>query len=162
MQYREYRTINKSSWGDGAWQTEPDKVQFKDEATGLPCLIVRVPHSGHLCGYVGVAEGHNLYGKDYDDVKRADGEYIDAHGGLTFANKCRPSESEDRGICHVPDPGEPDHVWWFGFDCAHLGDLSPCRASRDRNRFDEFESYKTIEFVKAEIRKLAQQLAEAE
>jgi hypothetical protein len=34
----EYRTIDKSQWGPGPWQDEPDKKQWQDEATGLPCL----------------------------------------------------------------------------------------------------------------------------
>ena len=24
-------------------------------------------------------------------------------------------------ICHIPGPGRPKDVWWFGFDCAHSG-----------------------------------------
>jgi hypothetical protein len=36
-----WTTIDKSSWGNGPWQTEPDKAQWQDEETGLPCLAVR-------------------------------------------------------------------------------------------------------------------------
>jgi hypothetical protein len=25
----------------------------------------------------------------------------------------------------VPEPGETDNVWWFGFDCAHAQDYIP-------------------------------------
>ena len=32
---------------------------------------------------------------------------------------------EKSGICHIPDQGEPDDVWWLGFDCLHGGDLAP-------------------------------------
>lgn len=78
MEALEYRTVDKSNWGNGPWQNEPDKCQWRDEATGLPCLIVRGP-SGALCGYVGVSEGHPAFGKDYDSVA------ADVHGGLTFA-----------------------------------------------------------------------------
>ena len=49
MQRIEYRTIDKSQWGEGPWQDEPDKIQWQDEETGLPCLIVR-GHMGFLCG----------------------------------------------------------------------------------------------------------------
>lgn len=40
MQCREYTTKDKSDWPRGEWDNEPDKVQFQDEATGLPCLII--------------------------------------------------------------------------------------------------------------------------
>lgn len=65
------------------------------------------------------------------------------------------AQMEQRAICHRPEPGEPDGVWWFGFDCAHSGDLSPRR---------EFEplfndgSYRDIEYVTEQVRSLAQQL----
>jgi hypothetical protein len=47
---REYRTIDKSAWGPGPWTDEPDKVQWTDTATGLPCLAKRNPRGGHWCG----------------------------------------------------------------------------------------------------------------
>jgi hypothetical protein len=83
-------------------------------------LAVRHPEYGHWCGYVGVHQGHELHGKRYQDI-----EDIDVHGGLTYSNKCDPSEREGTGVCHVPGPGEDEDVWWFGFDCAHYNDLSP-------------------------------------
>lgn len=153
MESKEYRTIDKSKWGDGEWQNEPDKMQYADKATGLPCLIVR-NHSGALCGYVGVSESHPYFGKGYSDI---DGD-IEAHGGLTFADRCHPSTDESRGICHTPGEGEPDHVWWFGFDCAHSGDMCPSFAEHGIRRSD-FESYKTIPYVQRQIQILARQLA---
>jgi len=62
----EYRTIDKSEWGEGPWQDEPDKVQWTDAATGLPCLMVRNHHAGHWCGYAGVALSHPAYGLSYE------------------------------------------------------------------------------------------------
>jgi hypothetical protein len=121
MQTIEYRTVDKSAWGPGEWADEPDKVQWQDEATGLPCLAVR-NHHGVWCGYVGVAPGHPWHGMGYSDVD----DDISVHGGLTFANACSPGK-EEHGICHKPDPGEPEHVWWFGFDCGHCDDLIPRR-----------------------------------
>jgi hypothetical protein len=58
--------IDKSSWGDGEWQNEPDKVQWADPVTGMTCLVRRTPHHGALCGYVGVPRSHPLHGKDYE------------------------------------------------------------------------------------------------
>lgn len=60
-----YHTIpreTKLAWGDGAWVDEPDKAQWQDETTGLPCLLVRNP-GGALCGYVGVYPTHPYHGK---------------------------------------------------------------------------------------------------
>lgn len=42
MQTIEYRTIDKTAWGDGPWLNEPDKKQWQDVETGLPCLAVTV------------------------------------------------------------------------------------------------------------------------
>jgi hypothetical protein len=149
MEAKEYRTIDKSSWPmRGEWDSEPDKAQWQDEDTGLPCLIVRGP-SGALCGYVGLAEGHPLYGKDYEAAN------VEVHGGLTFADKCADSADEARHVCHVPGPGEPDHVWWFGFDCAHSGDVSP---AYDRMFREHYSSYKTLAYVKHQVKMLAAQL----
>jgi hypothetical protein len=165
MQTREYRTIDKSAWGPGEWQSEPDKVQWRDEATGLPCLAVRHTRAGHWCGYVGVSDGHPYYGKDYGGCTLAPtcGEewcghtvesMLDAHGGITFAAQCQPGEDEGRGVCHVPEPGEPDHVWWLGFDCAHSGDVSPAY----ERHFDHYATYRPLDFIKRECAKLAAQL----
>lgn len=108
MQTIEERTIDKSDWQRGPWDSEPDKKQWRDEATGLPCLIVRHPTSGHLCGYVGVSKGHPLYEKE-------DGA-VSVHGGITLATKC-----DGHRICHKVEPGEDDDVWWLGFDCLGIG-----------------------------------------
>lgn len=98
-------------WGIGPWWSEPDRLEWRSH--GLPCLVVRNP-MGSLCGYVGLPPEHPLHGKGYED----DGvPYV--HGGATYAAACA------HRVCHVPAPGESDNVWWFGFDCAHAGDLTP-------------------------------------
>lgn len=121
MKQKEWTTLDRTRWGPGEWDAEPDKVQWFDERVGLPMLAVRHPELGHWCGYVGVAPGHPLHGAKYQDVD----ENFDVHGGITFSGKCQPGGGENHGICHVPEPGEPDDVWWFGFDCCHFNDLSP-------------------------------------
>lgn len=197
MERIEYRdVIDKTGWTRGAWDNEPDKIQWQDEATGLPCLIVRGP-TGSLCGYVGVAPGHPLHGTDYDATD------FDVHGGLSFAHGCAEisrekwklwrtrqydrreeakkypvgdaardlkewaKELEDYDawmirakssyICHVAAPGEPDPIWWFGFDCAHSGDLSPSYSGR--YGIGNHETYKPISYVEMECRSLARQIA---
>lgn len=158
MQTIEYHTKDKSDWGDGPWQNEPDKRQWRDEATGLPCLIVR--NWGAWCGYVGVSRGHPLYGASYDDDRAED---IDVHGGLTFAGPCRPG-NETHAICHKVEPGEDDDVWWLGFDCNQCGDFDPDMArGRGRGLFRtpcEDETYRDIAYVTKEVQKLAAQLVE--
>jgi hypothetical protein len=168
---RVYTTHDKTDWGDGPWQTEPDKVQWKDEATGFPCLVVR-NRGGAWCGYVGVPPGHPYFEVEYGDVPY---DRADVHGCLTFSDHCHEGP-EDSSICHVPDPGEPDNVWWLGFDCAHSGDLSPAHEAYNRKRAveeiakggtgwpwlplgDYPETYCDLTYVRAQVRHLALQLA---
>lgn len=227
MEKIEYRTMDKSKWGHGPWHQEPDKVQWKDEATGLPCLVVR-NHGGAWCGYAGVSEGHPLFGIGYsshaklpkatlaamlearevadiyaDDLEKDEVNVeaiLSAHGGITFADFCSSHTEDDfkkwqkrmaesraeaakypigdaanrlrewahemndfgawkekcqaEGICHVPGAGEPDRVWWFGFDCSHSGDVSPGYESRSFRS----GSYKSIEYAKRNVAELAKQL----
>jgi hypothetical protein len=234
METKSWHTTDKSKWGLGDWQDEPDKMQWQDEATGLPCLIVRGPHGG-LCGYVGVAPGHPLHGLDYGSkitgvhksaLRKAleargvldlygddlDGEgvspdaVLDAHGGITFADGCTeitpetwkqakaklPSyraqaerfpqgdaaeylrefgdrindyetwreHRQQRAIYHIPAAGEPDNVWWFGFDCAHSGDLSPKYDNDSRFSMGRDGVYRNIAYVQKNCRELAKQLSE--
>lgn len=165
MKAIDYHTnTKKAEWKDGPWKNEPDKMQYTDKATGYPCLIVRHGESGHLCGYVGVTEGHPAFGKGYDDV-RVDGEWPEVHGGLTFSDFCQETKEECTGICHTVEAGENDRVWWFGFDCAHHQDycpghealLSSIPGCGGRKSTD---SYKTVVYVRDENTKLAKQLKE--
>jgi hypothetical protein len=159
MQTLEYTTIDKSTWGEGEWQNEPDKRQWRDEETGYPCLIVRTPHTGSLCGYVGVSESHPCFGKDGDDCE------ISVHGGITFAEPCL-SGDESRGICHI-DPSN-DNVWWLGFDTAHLFDYMPAinalfKTMPDFPKHPEMSEgfrdvYRNMDYVTSEVQSLARQL----
>lgn len=150
----ELRYIDKTTWGDGPWQDEPDKVTWIDPATGLSCMIRRSPGiTGALCGYVGVPEGHPLYGASYQEPD------LDVHGGLTYSDKC--DGDEQHGVCHVPEPGQTGEVWWFGFDCAHIMDLMPAMAAREVERgwASTGGTYRTVDYVRAEVESLAAQIA---
>lgn len=159
MQQREWTNMDKSEWPAGPWNNEPDKEQWIDEATGLPCLIKR-NGMGALCGYVGVTEGHPWFGQDYDDVD------AEVHGCLTYADFCQEGD-DGHTICHIVDPGEPDRVWWLGFDCAHHGDLSPANAGiyNPARAFMEgyslSEEYRDRAYVKGQCALLAAQAAKA-
>jgi len=139
----------------GPWTDEPDRVEWRDEATGMPCLIRRA-RLGMLCGYVAVAPGHPWHGLGYSECA----EQVDVHGGLTYAASCDGEEGE--GICHVPQPGESGDVWWFGFDCGHAGDLVPGFPFPDISIPGHWgTTYRTVEYVQGEVTALAAQLAEA-
>lgn len=123
------------------WENEPDHVNFRSH--NFPCILHR-NHMGAWCGYVGVPSNHPWYRKGYDEVN------AEVHGGLTYANECQGD------ICHVPDPGESDEVWWLGFDCAHAMDICPAHTSwwpLIENR----ATYKTMEYAKQETESLAEQ-----
>jgi hypothetical protein len=72
------------------------------------------------------------------------------HGGLTYSAGCHGK------VCHATDNG--DHVWWFGFDCAHLDDLSP--------GFTRYGmgggTYKDILYVEEQCKSLAKQIKKYE
>lgn len=103
------------TWGEGPWQGEPDRVEWRNPA--MPGIVMLTQRNGHgaWCGYVGVPPGHPAHGKGWSDI---DGK-LSVHGGLTYGEACSGH------ICHVPDPGEPEHLWWLGFDCNHGGDYAP-------------------------------------
>lgn len=118
-------------------------------------------------------EKHTLYSDDPKSYYRrhlitkreCDAEYgmcghrpdsrIDVHGGLTFSGACQETNDPGRHVCHVSRDGQP--VWWFGFDCAHLGDVCPDRGGV-RLSFYEDGWYKDIGYVRRECAKLAAQL----
>ena len=136
-------------------------IESQFEYCDLPCVVV-FQRLGHRCGYVGVDKDHALYNVDYQDV------WLDEnpHGGLTYS-----------GSSHGDDYPIAVDYWWFGFDCAHFGDLQDMETAIEyfpddpevqllksspwrRYAFEEWESIKTKEFVEEECRKLARQLAE--
>ena len=157
-----------------AWENEPNELGWTDKKTGYECLILRMRDAGHLCGYVRLPEGHPLYGVGYSAEfpellkslaevemnspvgKRGAinvffmalrgsmsvGDLFDVHGSITFSGRMRNREG-----------------FWYGFDCAHAGDLQP--ESAKRYGFDPEGVYRDIEYVKTECTRLAAQLAQA-
>lgn len=160
-----YKEHDRSRWPNGPWDDEPDKVQWIDPDTDLDCLAVR-NGVGAWCGYVGVGPEHPWHGIEYFDCTQPDDcdeewcyrhtpEGLTAvHGGLTYSDSCQESAPEATGICHIPQPGRPDPVWWFGFDCCHAGDAYPNMTIRFGG-----DSYKPLAYVRQECRSLAAQLA---
>jgi len=126
------------------WLDEPNREEF--EHAGLKCLILRHPELGQLNGYVAVPRGHPGYGKDYDSMPYEDLFPVEVHGGLTFSKE-----------------GDGDtwpEGWWFGFDCAHAGDLVPSISRLIPNR--DWETYRNFQYVRRQTKNLAEQLATLE
>ncbi len=154
--------VDRTNWPQGEWDNELDF--YFDNRFGVPEMIIRT-NGGQLCGYVGFPEGHPFFGKHYSDPAFTD---ILVHGGLTF--------SGDR-LGFLPEGHPCRYHWWLGFDCGHLGDLSPVNnevlgfynemLDFVKNLMSEGEepttkeiksSYKNLDFVKKELEKLTLQL----
>ena len=158
------------------WLNEPD--QWKGEHLGFPVFILRHEESGHLCGYAGVGPTHPLHGVDYNDPHPSlkvlyEGERSSKPGVVEMVlASCKDTDAErytpdlvfsvHGGITYTKDRApyqEPDGNWWFGFDCAHAGDLCP---NREWRTFETDDVYRTFEYVQDKVRHLAYQLAEVQ
>ncbi|MBE7172353.1 MAG: hypothetical protein INR73_17330 [Williamsia sp.] len=130
-------TLNKSQWGNGEWQNEPDELIWEDSETGYSCQIYRNKF-GCFCGYVGIGIEHPFFGQKYfnDLIMQAD---IHVHGGLTFSGELEDGDDE----------------WYFGF-----------AAMDDQDCLPAFENlggvYRNLQFMKDECRRLCNQLASYE
>jgi hypothetical protein len=102
-----------------------------------------MPSGGHLCGYVGVPKNHPAYGVSYTHEIF---EHIDVHGGLTYGDE---GDGEFR----------PEGTYWFGFDCAHSGDLSPYWFGKYGISL-RHEVYRDMAYVTTETERLAAGLSE--
>lgn len=153
--------------------TEPDREQWQH--AGYACLAVRHQSHGHWCSYVGVDRSHPAFGIDplmdqYDVLAG-----VETMHELNYGAPCLGV------ICHVPEPGMPDDVWWLGMDFGHSFDFAPGRAARQaeaearsptlramaeqlRSAEAKFpnlrERYRTLPYVKAAAESLARQLRE--
>lgn len=88
--------------------------------------------------------------------------YLRASTLLTFEEWVEQEMA--RRICHVPAPGRGE-VWWFGFDCGHLNDISPGHDALSRrmgwgSMRDGYASYRELDYVEREVTRLAKQLVE--
>lgn len=105
---------DRHPWPDGPWMSEPDKVQWPDEATGLACLAVRGP-MGSWCGYVGVGKAHPLYGIEYNGCIEKCGK-VKTFGSLT--QELRDNAEPDSPFKELPDPS-PRLAADIVKDCDH-------------------------------------------
>jgi hypothetical protein len=136
--------VDRSKWNPGPWDGEPDR--WEGEHEGFPILAVR-NNLGAWCGYAAMPPGHPWHSKNvFRDLD------VDVHGGLTYGNQCQGT------ICHVPKSGEPDDVFWLGFDCNHSGDISPeMEATMGHGYHEHYARYRDLGYVQDECRRLAEQ-----
>lgn len=127
---------------------------------------------GNLCGYVAIPPGHPWNDGVPEDVE------LDAHGGVNYGNKgCAGL------VCHKPQPGESDDVFWIGFDCGHAMDLQPgmeaqvgprmvggpaawelltkAKKNRGKSILGLGGVYRNLPWVESQVNRLADQVADA-
>lgn len=121
MERHVIRSVDKSGWGEGPWQHEPDFVQWVDAATGLTCMVIRHARFGSFNGYVGIPPGHPLVGVESGDLP------LRAHGDM-YGTADPPGWDETE---YVPDATRPI-AYWVGFDCGHTFDVRPGRPDIDK------------------------------
>jgi hypothetical protein len=168
----------KSRWGPGPWQDEPDRLEWKDERTGLACKIIRNTAFGNLCGYVGVPPTHPYSGWDFsDNIKLTPNDLKDAtledigifdafvyamQGGTTRGTI--PLGMTLKAHWGITFSGQMINdaaaLWWFGFDCGHCDDFSPGLSRAGLHL--PHQIYRDIEYVKKEVTALAFQLRQLE
>jgi len=135
------------SWPPGPWDNEPDEHVWK--AHGFACCMVRHSILGHWCGYVFLPKGHSLHGED-DKAYRE----LCVHGGVSFVG----------ADWNLRSPISPQGAWVIGFDCNHSWDIAPGMQKMlgDLSALDDYQVYRTFDYVKSETENLAKQLAEME
>lgn len=112
-------------------------------------------------GYVAIPPEHPLHGVDYADERM---EFVEIHGGLTFA-----ANSSESGLSKwLTKKGVPEGWWVFGFDTAHYGDNEVnCDEEfvkqQTENLKEQLESYNTCRItIKVEAYLTPQQLSLSE
>lgn len=111
---RTWTTVDKTEWPAGPWHAEPDRVQWTDPLSDLPCLITRHPEYGCLVGYVAVPPGDPLHGAAAGQVPAL------APGSITFTG----ASIGTLNPAGIP-PCDLDNPWWIGFGAFHAWDVSP-------------------------------------
>lgn len=151
---RTYFLYDKTSWGKGPWQDEPDYVAFIDKETTYPCVAKR-NMLGAFVGYVGTDERHPLY---MSEVGCPEFDFIDAHERAPSFAAFLPDES----LNFSP----PKRYWWIGFDCMHDNDHCPWRdkttkpqPTLPRTRRRGQGIYRDLPYVVEQLEFLASQLS---
>ncbi len=167
----ELHVLDKSDWGPGPWQDEPDRAEWRDEKTGLPCLAIRHRDHGNWCGYVAVPGDHPWATQDpmrirldgtehpvHPDEGWDDRDYDEIAIEITYGPApCDPDDSDPLRVCHVPQPGERDDVRWIGFDFGHSGDYQPGYRHKIKG-----DTYKDLSCVKEHCTRFSAQVKQVQ
>lgn len=153
--------IDKSEWGEGPWQHEPDYKEFMYK--GFYCLLRRHHRYGNWTGYVAIDPQSKLAKEDCRSMD------LDVHGGITYEAFRNPLLS-----INIP---EDDSLFWIGFDC-HSGRFKPDKKGNSVEDYEDDyapgeqvifkkagysddgkkEFYRTIEFAINELESLIDQI----
>lgn len=150
---------------------------------GLEAVVI-MTDIGHMCGYVGVPEGHPLYGCGYDQPSNhlaapSDDESIGKRGALSLLTMTEERMTSPELVFDVHGSltfsGNGDgkyplesSLWWFGYDCAHSGDrpsdeyLNQLRDKYPNNplMWGRLGEYRDLDYNIAECESLAKQIVE--
>ncbi len=159
---------DKSGWGDGPWQGEPDRVEWREGS--YKCLVLR-NQLGALCGYAAVPPGHACYGLEYDALNEAG---VDVYDGLSYSSAA--GIESPVGHVELVSGRIAGDEWWVGFSCTnYMRDVLPkheaVRRELERQgapKWPEWpadspfgpRSYKDLAFVMVEVRRLVAALEE--
>lgn len=148
--------VDRSRWGSGAWDEEPDFVYWLDPRTRYRCIIVR-HDTGYLCGYVGVAKDHPAFGMEQSQAE----DLFEVHGGVTFSEsewfvrRLDASIGPEHRILNTVYPTDAEPTRWLGFDCNHLYDITPSEAGLE---YGDDGAYRTLQYVVEQCTCFAKQL----
>lgn len=138
------KLYDKSTWGKGEWQEEPDFIMYQDEESGFICIIRRNSKSGILCGYISVPV-------EYDKIQ----EFIDM------------LREKDMSLIYVKDPLDfvdfhplrrNHYIQAFYFGCSALSYLNNAQYVSEMQKEDPSFTYKNILFFKEKLKRLCKKL----
>lgn len=118
----------------GPWRDEqPTPIEFT--IGDFSCVIMRIRDMGHLCGYIFLPEEHPAF-----PARSVLENELKCHGGITYNRAAKGGQ-------------------WFGFNCAHAGDLVPAYFNGTGRWHAPGDTYRDLSFVRAELESLAAQLS---
>ena len=143
----------KEHWTpEGPWMDEADKhhALWRDEHTGLLCFACR-NWMGVWCGYV-VLEKHSPLWKEHNMSPSVCS--LKVHGGVNYCNYISIPEELLSTVETFEDTSLPEEerLWGLGFDCSHWGDGIPLSLIKRKG------TYRNLEYISNEIRRLARQV----
>jgi len=103
--------FDKSDWGPGPWQSEPDLLMWRAKAPPHYRCQVSRNYFGSLNGYVAIPPGHPAHGIHFRDARIRG---LPSHRGFTWAGEATAGH------------------WVLGFDCGHGFDTQPASNARAR------------------------------